>query len=311
MVAKICRADGFLFLTTALSVLTTLIGISACPLQSLEAQRAFVYLTVATLLCVVASLVWQGFRTTLYRRVLWMGGIVPLTCLWGYLLWTYEIYGTIREMSARGQMINNSKQIGLGTHSFHDKHKRLPVDVRDAAGWPLLSWRVSICPYLEALPLYHQFDLTQAWDSPGNRPLVEKMPWTYGSVLFQETPGITPWQGFVGPGTAFEPGNAALSLTRDFPDGTSNTILIVEAQQQVPWSKAADIPYGPGIPLPPLGQNYLQRGEWPFCCPVRTTPRFCVCMADGTVRFFSANTSDEVLRAMIVRNDGRPAEVPD
>jgi hypothetical protein len=153
--------------------------------------------------------------------------------------------------------------------------------------------------------------MTQAWDSPANRPLVEKMPWTYGSVLFQETPGNTPWQGFVGPGTAFEPGNAGLGLVRDFPDGRSNTILIVEAQQQVPWSKPADIPYGPGIPLPPLGQDYQRKGEWPFCCPVRTAPRFLVCMADGTVRFFSANTSEEVLRSMIVRNDGKPSEVPD
>jgi hypothetical protein len=150
MVAKICLADGFLFLTTALGVLTALIGVSACPLQSLEAQRAFVYLSVATLLGVVASLVWHLFRATPYRRVLQMAyGIVPLIGLWGYLLCTYEIYGTIREMSARGQMVNNGKQIGFGMHSFDDEHKILLVDVRDAANLPLLSWRVSICPYLE------------------------------------------------------------------------------------------------------------------------------------------------------------------
>jgi len=89
-----------------------------------------------------------------------------------------------------------------------------------------------------------------------------------------DAPGSTPWQGFVGPGTAFEPENAGLKLKDDFPDGLSNTILFVEAQQQVPWSKPADISYGPGISLPPLGQDYLQRGEWPFRCPVRGEPRF-------------------------------------
>jgi hypothetical protein len=142
-------------------------------------------------------------------------------------------------------------------------------------------------------------------------PLIEKMPSPYRSVLFPGAPGDTPWQGFVGPGTAFDRGNAKMTWNRDFPDGLSNTIFVVEAQQQVPWSKPADIAYGPGLPLPPFGQYYPSKGAWPFCCPVRSSPSFLVCMADGTVRMVSADISEAAMRALIVRNDGEPAGPPD
>ena len=121
----------------------------------------------------------------------------------------------------------------------------------------------------------------------------------------RSAPGETPWQGFVGPGTAFEPGKK-LTLANDFPDGVSNTILVVEAQQQVPWSKPADLPYGPDIPLPPLGQSYPRRGDFPFCCPVQGEPKYLACMADGTVLMIMADLSEERLRSLIVRNDGKP-----
>lgn len=297
-------AYGLLVLAIGLGWVTTLIGVCACPLESLALQRAFVYFSAATIVCALVAVDRLALLPTANRLVLGIViGLLPLALFWLVLL-AETAQPQIREASARTQMTNNGKQMGLALHSFHDEHKRLPLDVHNA-GNPKLSWRVSICPYVEQNHLYKQFDLTQAWDSPANRPLVEKIPSTFSSVLFPE-PGNTPWQGFVGPGTAFEPGNAGLRLKDDFPDGLSNTILIVEAQQQAPWTKPADIPYGPGVPLPPLGQDYLQRGEWPFRCSVRGEPRFHVCLGDGTVRTLSADISEEVLRALIVRNDGKP-----
>ena len=56
----------------------------------------------------------------------------------------------------------------------------------------------------------------------------------------------------VGKGTAFE-GTQGLSLENDFPDGTANTILVVEAGEAVPWTKPADLAYDPDGPLPPPG----------------------------------------------------------
>ena len=302
-------SHGLLYNTIALGVLTTTIGILACPLEAVTLQRAFLYFSAATVICATAAIVQHAFRPQHKRLALGLSiSLGPLALFWLFLL--LLPLNEVREMSGRGMMGLQGKHIGLAIHDFHDRQKVLPVDLQNAVG-PSLSWRVSLCPYIEEMPLYRQFDLTKAWDSPGNRPLVEKEPFAFRSVLFHESPGNTPWQAFVGPGTAFDPVAGPLTLARGFPDGTSNTILFVEAKQQVPWSKPADIPYGPGIPLPSLGQNYPRRGDWPFCCPVPGRPIFHVCMVDGTVRVMSGDISETVLRAMIVRNDGQPAEMPE
>jgi hypothetical protein len=298
-------ANQMLPLTTALSGITLAIGLCACPMQSLALQHAFVILSAVTVLGATASFAWHICRPTPYEcRIKYEFGLIPLALFWGCLLIPCS---TVREAGARFMTTSNGKQIGLGMHSFHDANKHLPANICDVAGTPILSWRVSISPYVEAVPIHQQFDLTKPWDSPANFPLIEKIPFTLRSVLFEETVGNTPWQGFVGKGTAFEPGKS-LTLARDFPDGTSNTIFFVEAQQHVPWSKPADIFYGPDIPLPPLGQPYPHRGDWPFCCSVRGNPIVLACMADCTVRSFKADIPEHRLRSLIVRNDGEPSD---
>ena len=302
-------ASGILYNTIGFAALTTVIGICACPLELVMLQRAFLYLSIATIVCASAALVSNANSPVPKRRTTALFvGLVPLGVFWLFL--HCLLFSQVREMSGQGLMGLHGKHIGHALHEFHDQHIGFPVDLRNA-GDPTLSWRVSLCPYIEQMPLYQQFDLTKTWDSPANRPLVEKMPYTYRSVLFPDSPGSTPWKGFVGPGTAFEPGAGPLTLARGFPDGPSYTIFFVETQEQVPWSKPADIPYGPGIAIPPLGEKYPVKGEWPFCCPVPGSQVFLACMADGTVRRFSADISEAVLRAMIVRNDGKPAEVPE
>ncbi len=301
-------ANQLLPLTAALSGITLGIGLAACPMESLALQRAFVILSAVTLAGLIASLVRHNMRRTPYeRRVKFEFGIIPLLLFWGFLIVSHAVFGGIRETGPRFMTTSNGKQIGLGVHSHHDEKGVLAADIRNQVGEPMLSWRVSVCPYIEALPLYQQFDLTKPWDGPTNRALVENIPITYRSTLFDETPGNTPWQGFVGLGTAFDPG-ALLNSARDFPDGTSYTILCVEAHEHVPWSKPADILYGPEIPLPPLGQRYFRNGEWPFCCSVRANPIILACMMDGTVRAITPDIPEARMRALIVRNDGEPSD---
>jgi Protein of unknown function (DUF1559) len=230
-------------------------------------------------------------------------GLVPFVLLWLFFLYNRHIV-IVRDANARAQMMNSGKQIGLAAHWYYDDHKRLPSNLVDAEGIPLLSWRVDILPYIEHGPLHKEFNLAQPWDSPANVRLIEKMPAVYPNVWANE-PGKTHWQGFAGPGTAFEPG-AKLRLASDFPDGTSFTILCVLAQESVTWTKPEDLPYGPDLPLPPLGQPWPQKGIWPFCCYVDGPPRFLACMADGTVRSFRADIPEAKLRRLIVRNDGEP-----
>ena len=165
-----------------------------------------------TAFCVCAFFVWHAYLEASYRRVLKIGyGIVPLLGVWVYLLSTYQ---TIREMSALGQMANNGKQIGLGMTIFYEEKQTASLRYRRCAGLSLLSCAL-VLVLISMRCHFTRIDLKRSWDSPHNLPFVEKMPNIYASSLFQVQPGNTPWQGFVGPGTAFEPGGG-LNFTLRF-----------------------------------------------------------------------------------------------
>ena len=174
---------------------------------------------------------------------------------------------------SRIDSINNLKQIALAFHNYESVHGHLPADITDNEGRPLLSWRVAILPYLEQQHIYKQFNLDEPWDSAHNKKLLATMPPTYhvnpeaerGPGAFEEgqprEPGDrrivkkvenrTYYQGFSGKGTLFERGRPL--KFPDITDGTSNTILIVEAGSPIPWTKPEDVPYSANKPIPTLG----------------------------------------------------------
>jgi prepilin-type processing-associated H-X9-DG protein len=76
----------------------------------------------------------------------------------------------------------------------------------------------------------------------------------------------------------------------DFTDGTSNTLMVVEAAKPVPWSKPEDLAYDPNRPLPKLGGH--------------TPGGFNAAFCDGSVRFLTDKIKESVLRALITRNGG-------
>ena len=176
--------------------------------------------------------------------------------------------------------------------NYHDTYGTLPPHaVYGKDGKPLLSWRVLILPFIEQDTLYKKFRLDEPWDSPHNLALLPEMPKMYGRYDGRSTrePYTTFYQVFVGEGAAFD-GPRGMKLSEDFPDGTSNTILMVEAGEAVPWTKPEDLPYARDEPLPSLGGLFVNT--------IRTA------LADGSVHFFKRETSEETIRAAITRNGG-------
>jgi len=183
-------------------------------------------------------------------------------------------------------------------HNYHDAHGRLPpAVVYGEHGQPLYSWRVLLLPHIEQQDLYKQFHLDEPWDSPHNLPLLERMPGTYAPPPGKKSrmPAYhTVCHVFVGKGTPFEEKKGVKFNEECFPDGTSNTILIVEAGLPVPWAKPEDIPYDAEDPLPRLDPLFRDG--------------FRIALADGSVRFLSRKIGETSLRAAITRNGGETLE---
>jgi hypothetical protein len=180
---------------------------------------------------------------------------------------------------------------------YQDEHGRLPpAVVYGEDGTPLYSWRVLVLPYLDQGELYREFHLDEPWDSPHNLALLPRMPSSYAppsGKAWKVPPHHTVCHVFVGKGAAFE-GREGLCLSADFPDGTSRTLLLVEAGEPVPWTRPEDLPYDPDGPLPDL-RGLFHDG-------------FRACMADDSLRFIRKGTSEATLRGLITRNGGEETD---
>jgi RNA polymerase sigma factor (sigma-70 family) len=264
------------------------------------------------------------------------------------------------DYAQRQRSLKNLKTIALALHNYHDTNGRLPTDLTDNAGKPLLSWRVAILPYIEGYDtLYKQFKLTEPWDSEHNLSLLAKMPevlrvgfepkgatHTYyqrfalahlgaapaaGEGGFggagaggapaggggPPMPGVgappAPGPGFGGPpgiggpvGGGGVPGGAPAGVgaapeppagprfplhLHQIPDGTSNTIGVIEAGPPVPWSKPADFVYDPRQPLPGMTGPFAN---------VRN-----VAMMDGAALRLRPDLDEVIWRGLIDATDGQ------
>jgi hypothetical protein len=209
-----------------------------------------------------------------------------------------ELRRRLKDLAARTYSVNNLKQLVIALHSYEQVYGRLPPAVITAKdGKPLYSWRVAILPFVEEDALHRQFNLDEPWDSPHNIKLLEKMPPVFTPIRGpMKEPGKTYYQTFVGNGAAFDPPKA-IRLPH-FNDGTSNTFLVVEAGEAVPWTKPVDLSYDPKQPLPKLG------GLFPN--------GFHAAFADGSVFFVPQGLKEQSLRAYITRGaEDRPDPADD
>ncbi len=151
-----------------------------------------------------------------------------------------------RAAARRMQSTNNLKQIGLALHNYESVYRRFPEAYsKDENGKPLLSWRVHILPFIEQANLYEQFHLDEPWDSEHNIKLLDQMPLVYLSPQSAAEAGMTVYLGNGGEKGVLNsnPENKGKIMqgTRfgDIIDGTSNTILAIEASDEaaVPWTK--------------------------------------------------------------------------
>ena len=185
--------------------------------------------------------------------------------------------------------MNNLKQIALAMFNYETTFNSFPAAYRTTkAGKPGLSWRVQILPYLEQDALYKEFNLDEPWDSEHNKKLIEKMPKIYaapGSKAAKEFKTV--YLVLRGDTTVF-PGGKGTRI-QDITDGTSNTILAVEASDDraVIWTKPDD--YEVDFKKPMAGLVGLHDGG------------FVAAFADGSVHFLKGSIDNDTLKALFTR----------
>jgi RNA polymerase sigma factor (sigma-70 family) len=190
----------------------------------------------------------------------------------------------------------NLARITKGIHAYFDANQYSfpPQAIVGADGKPLLSWRVAILPYLGEKALYEQFKRDEPWDGPHNKTLLAKMPKFYAPLDTKAgEKHATYYQVFVGGGALFEISRKV--AVADVRDGTVNTLMVVEAELPVPWTKPEDLPYATGEPLPKLGGQFKDA--------------FVAVTGDGAVRFIKNSLDPGTLHSLITRSGGEVIQV--
>lgn len=194
-----------------------------------------------------------------------------------------------REAARRTQSMNNLKQIVLAMHNYAATHNHFPpATVLGPDGKTPHSWRVAILPYLGQQALYDQYRFDEPWDSAKNKLVLEKMPLIFRHPNDDRDGAFTSYFTFTGPDTIFD-GSSGTHFAK-ITDGTSNTILTVEAKRDVPWTKPEDIAFAPEQSIGELG-GFSPQG-------------WNVGIADGSVRFMSSAVDPSMLKAMITKAGG-------
>jgi serine/threonine-protein kinase len=196
------------------------------------------------------------------------------------------------DAARRIQSQNNMRQIALAALSYESAYNRFPPAyiAEKTTGKPLLSWRVAILPFIEQDALYQKFHLDEPWDSEHNKKLLDSKVAVYRSPASKAKPGMTNYLTVRGKDTAF-PGKDSIKIM-DITDGTSNTIMVVEADDSkaVPWTKPDDLGYDEKNPAAGLGGLY--------------SGGFNAVLCDGSARFLPSSIDVQTLRRLFNIHDG-------
>ena len=218
-----------------------------------------------------------------------------------------------RAAARRSQSQNNLKYLALALHNYHAANKSFPPRVVVENGVER-SWRVELLPYLDQADLYAEYRKDQPWDSEANQKVLAKMPEVFRNpaddrgepyTSYFAVTAANPGSGMNRGPTAWSPDPGEAVGLRELRDGTTTTVLVVEARKPVPWTKPEDLSYDAALPAMepdwrvPLNLGGFRPGE------------FLAAFGDGSVYPFVERTNGGLLRSLFTRQGGEIVEFVD
>ena len=226
-----------------------------------------------------------------------------LAIVLGYV--TLPSVHTPRYVDHRRQCKFNLKIIGLAMHNYYDIHASFPIA---SAGTPPVSWRVAVLPYMEHADIYQQYDQLSSWDSTANLrhsktviPSLDCPQRPKGREFNERGQFLTAYVVPTGIGSVFEQDEG--STFSDITDGTSNTIMAVEAcGTDVVWTEPRDAdiqatPIAVNAPSDRIDYSDGILSSWHGGGAHSLR-------ADGSVYFVSQNIDRDVLKALLTKAVG-------
>ena len=191
------------------------------------------------------------------------------------------------------------RQLSLASLNYEAANTHFPasrntIKKADGDSKPF-SWRVAILPYIDRQDLYAEYRFDEDWDSEHNKKLLARMPDLYRHESAAKDATTTWYVGFADK-------KSALGIDRgvslmNFKDGTSGTLLLVETDSGIPWTKPADLPFTDKAITAAIKKSPAEKAG------IR------IARADGFAEFLAERKAKQILRKMITRSGGELIQV--
>jgi hypothetical protein len=220
--------------------------------------------------------------------------------------------GSARPTILRMRCKEHLKSIGKAFSDRAEEDGRYPPAMEQSKGGPPQSWRVALLPEMTG-GVQPAYDASQPWDATANLPAAQTEVEVYscpavGYPRDEQNRWLSPFALVTGPGTIF-PNGAALRI-KDITDGTSSTILAVEAVGlHIVWTEPRDFdvsrdPIGFNLPGSALGQSPGLLSSY--------HPRLAnLLMADGRVMVVGSNIDPTISRALTTAAGNETITMPE
>lgn len=259
----------------------------------------------AACLCLAIRL-WQDGHREKARRIATTTAIVGLLFnLVGFALMATPFMSPRRRTARPPYCLNNMRQVGIGLHNFASSNEgRLPPPTISD---PPMSWRVALLPAFDQSRLLKTYRKDLRWNVEPNASLSRLKQECYLCPDRQPQHDVlgrfySSFALITGPETIFPPEGPLTLDEVGEGDGTSNTLLLVEAcHQNIVWSEPRD------LDLTPVSKNGSNKQEAPNLKSLMSWHHqggSNVIFADGSARHLSKNIDPKVLKALTTPRNG-------